>query len=74
MYMSKSTKPSQFLCHETGKNFYFGAHLSDTFFLNLYTLYYTRNQLNKRKRVCDTFLEQNPFFLWDFNMGKMDEK
>ena len=54
--------------------FFFGAHLSDTFFLNLYTLYYTRKQLNKRKRVCDTVLGNNPFFLWEFNMGKMDEK
>ena len=40
----------------------------------LYTLYYTRKQLNKRKRVCDTVLAKNPFFLWEFNMGKMDEK
>ena len=74
LYMSKSAKPSQFLCHETGKNFFFKAHLSDTFFLNLYTLYYTRKQLNKRKRVCDIVLGKTPFFLWEFNMGKMDEK
>ena len=72
--MCKSAKPSQFLCHETGKNFFFGAHLPDTFFLNLYTLYYTRKQLNERKRVCDTVLGKNTFFLWEFNMGKMDEK
>ena len=26
------------------------------------------------KTTCDTVLEQNPFFLWEFNMGKMDEK
>ena len=28
---------------------FLGPHLSDTFFLNLYTLYYTRKQLNNRK-------------------------
>ena len=56
------------------QQFFFGAYLSDTFFLNLYTLYYTRKQLNKRKRVCDTVLGKNSFFLWEFNMGKMDEK
>ena len=27
-----------------------------------------------QKRLGDTVLEQNPFFLWEFNVGKMDEK
>ena len=27
-----------------------------------------------QKRLGDTVLEQNPFFLWEFNMEKMDEK
>ena len=47
-------RQSQFLYHKTGK-FYLGAHLSDTFFLNLYTLYYTRKQLNKRNGFVTPF-------------------
>ena len=27
-----------------------------------------------QKRLGDTVLEQNPFFLWEFNTGKIDEK
>ena len=27
-----------------------------------------------QKRLGDIFLEKNPFSLWEFNMGKMDEK
>ena len=71
--MRKSAKPSHFLCQKTSKNFFRTTPLRHVF-LNLYTLYYTRKQLNKRKRVCDTILGKNPFFLWEFNMGKMDEK
>ena len=42
--------------------------------LLFFTSYYTRKQLNKRKRVCDIVLGKNPFFLWEFNMGKMNAK
>ena len=51
--MGVFAKPSQFLCHETAKKIFFGAHLSDKFFLDLYTIYYEKQQLNKPKRICD---------------------
>ena len=50
--MCKSAKPSQFLCHETGKNFFWSTPLGQAF-LDLYRIYYEKQQLNKPKRVCD---------------------
>ena len=41
------------------QKFLLGAHLFDTVFFNRYTLYYTRKQLNNRKRSCDTVLGKN---------------
>ena len=49
-------------------------HTSAIIFLVLYTTQYTEKLWNTRKRVCDTVLEKNPFFLLEFNMEKMDEK
>ena len=43
------------------------AHLSEMVFLDLYTLYYMRKQLNKRKRVCDIhFLNIESRKMWKF--------
>ena len=41
-YMSKSAKPSQFLCHETGKNFFL-EHTSRTSFFSIFIQYIMRN-------------------------------
>ena len=55
------------------KNF-LGAHLSDTFFLAHYTSYYVKKKLSNRKPVGDINFCCISFFLWKFNMGRMDEK
>ena len=41
-HMSKSAKPSQFLCHETGKNFFL-EHTSRTSFFSISIQYILRN-------------------------------
>ena len=41
-YMCKSAKPSQFLCHETGKNFFL-EHISRTSFFSIIIQYIMRN-------------------------------
>ena len=41
-YMCKSAKPSQFLCHETGKNFFL-EHTSRTSFFSIIIQYIMRN-------------------------------
>ena len=70
--MRKSQKSSTYLHPKMLKIFVEGTPLRQGFsHLIGHNIY--ENVFNQ-KRLGDTFLEQNPFFLWEFNMGKMDEK
>ena len=51
----------------------FEAHFGKKGFF-LYATQYTKKLANTGKLCCDTVLHEYQFFLWEFNIGKMDEK